>query len=275
MLALKLICLWLSSITAIVVSLLDYFPKFKDARTSWHKKTRKWLLILFVTSLLSGTVLVYWDHLRQQTEAACLRVSLENIQHTADAGNKAAERRSRQMTQQLEEIKRRLAPFEAIASQLYPSLAISDALLRLAEAMKTLEQRVKVNEEKTATLDQRSQPRSITDEARVKALDILRTAPGQEVCIESLYGDQEAFQLAEKIKEIFGTAGWKVLGVYIETYTKPVYGVCTVVRNEQLTARLVAVARAVQALELDTDPAVRLDPNVPPGRVVVRVGARK
>jgi hypothetical protein len=263
-LTLKLVLHVLAVLMAILVALLDY--RWSDKRTRRFKNTRTVLFILLIISLLLSVGVVVRDDRDKRAELITLQQALADLRIQGARADEAADQRGRQQAQQLEEIKQQLAPFLAIANERYPNSTTSDALHKLATEVKAIQG-------KTALLEERSLPRSISNQARISAASVLKAESGQEVSVSSVWGDQEALQLALEIKGIFESSGWKVLGVYNVGYSVPVLGILMSTGKAQETAKLVSVVHALRAM--DFDPKAVFDSNIPAERVDILVGTKK
>ena len=111
----------------------------------------------------------------------------------------------------------KIEPFEELAKQLHPSLETNDALQQLRKDYENLEDRAEALEQKTAN-------RSLSSHQRTVLVSALRKIGVQKITITTVWGDQEAFQFATELKDVFEEGGWEVNGVDQAAYNVPVTG---------------------------------------------------
>jgi hypothetical protein len=68
-------------------------------------------------------------------------------------------------------------------------------------------------------------PRTITKDQRIYLIEGLKKIGQHKVVFYASMGDFEAFQFAEKLKEVFSEAGWQVEGIDRVETTTPVAGI--------------------------------------------------
>jgi hypothetical protein len=105
---LKLIALVLATIAAYAQFLLSYVPRFKDGRTTWHRRTRFAAQLLMIVMLPIGGLSVYFDD-QDSAEARSdlkeMRAALDRIERAM--GPQVSKMTPDQIATRIEDLQRR------------------------------------------------------------------------------------------------------------------------------------------------------------------------
>lgn len=104
-------------------------------------------------------------------------------------------------------------------------------------------------------------------------LFVLSKHKGATIILTCVLGDQESFQFANQLKQLFTIAGWKVNGVNQALYTQPVIGIFVKVKNQQYPKRVDSIVDAFKILNINLEGFI--DNSLNADDVELIVGARK
>lgn len=105
-----------------------------------------------------------------------------------------------------ESLQQTIEPFEVLARELHPTLSPDEALDKLRDDLRVVEQRA-------AALEQRVAPLNLSPQQQQLIRQLLHKVPPRFIDITSVAGNTEAFELAGQLKESFEDGGWKVDGI--------------------------------------------------------------
>jgi len=93
-------------------------------------------------------------------------------------------------------------------------------------------EKIELQQKQLQEVETKTAPRNVP----IDKLSILRNELSkykrEKIGIVCVMGDQEAFNFASELKDLFQSAGWQVDGVDQAIYTKPIKGLILVLKNE-------------------------------------------
>ena len=177
MLILKLTAIALTAAAGLLQVGLDY--RWREKRTSAHKRVRWVMLATMVVAAMVASALVVHDDQEMSAQVETLqglKQSAETARADAAARAQAAQRDRDEMKLKLVSLETAVKPIVAVATARYPQLESADALTRLADEVQSLQQRSEAFEDRTRELASRDTFRTLSPSIRDNVVRSLRAA---------------------------------------------------------------------------------------------------
>jgi len=164
-----------------------------------------------------------------------------------------------------EKLREQLQPFVEIAKQKFPALGPEEALDKVKESLAQLEK-------KTDAINQRVQPRQLSDSQIATIAQSLKQAPVAKIHMIRPTGDSEVARFAEQFKISFQKAGWTVEKDVVDLSGAPRFGLVVFASQDPPNASVVALYNALKNVGLEFK--LTRDVNLPPDVIGIQVGTK-
>ena len=163
-------------------------------------------------------------------------------------------------------LQEQLKPFETLAEHVYPGIEKELALEKLKSDYYKLEK-------KTNQIEEKIKDRYLNSSQQAFVIESLKKLEKGGIIINSVFGDQEAFQFAQQFKEIFQSAGWLVDGVNQSVFTVPFEGLIISISSEPPPMEANSINHLLQSLGFKV--TGNIDKSQQPGSVALIVGKKQ